>query len=859
MPSPPLNGTLIRRSPGLDNGAGLNQAREWWYDPEPTVRAVALYLIEDSADFSSFGLDPAVIIDRWCLAPGVAPYTEIQVHHSNATSSSVVFLPVDGATACQYTCTLGLTLTASPVSDGRVTLTATASGAQGSVLFSLDAFDTPGLAPNGAAGTTLRTWERQRTGTYTVTAQETRIGGCSASATLTVQASYAPRYEHAFKDADNAECLLRIFQREYSGAVEVLDVAQRNAVTLDYPGGATDHVYTTLRKGSECQLALYITEPDQFRPLFSGDERLHRVDYLRSSALVWRGYLLPEQYDTLFLAPPTTFNLSAADGLGTLSTLPFQGPAGQRLKGDWTLLQAVLYCLGKLELDLPLHVLFNLFPASGTVGSPAVVQIKLDVAQCCDDKNKPWDCGKLLLSLLTTYGCRLYQEAGAWRLERLIELTAEPMAYQVFAPDGTRAADVTHSLLRTVNTPNEELPQWRGATQRQGLRGAVSTITATSEPGEMANLLRFVLPKPTDLPGEVPSGWLATTSIPGVPFSQLLYAGKDKTPLLRLIGTAAPGGFYASPAARQAAALAGPFVQTPVLPAIPLPFGKGGTRNADGLVLRLTLKPYGVTPAPTGNARSAFYMALHYGENWVNGNVGAATESPTTVILQGAELSDDGVVKEIDFVINGFASAQVGPQPIYLRFYAPVGGATAPTVDITDWSLVYDDSREEEADFVTTTTTDTGNLVSRVDGDTTLFHVDTPHSRYGGTLLDANGLPTLGWFEADAPGQVRDVADYLVRDRALWQRSPAQVLLGTLRGNAISAGCLLTDPQESHPGVYLLTSATHDATEATWQVTAVQLLPIPAPPVTLPPFAIYYEDDRAWLGEDGRVLTYEHA
>ncbi len=146
-----------------------------------------------------------------------------------------------------------------------------------------------------------------------------------------------------------------------------------------------------------------------------------------------------------------------------------------------------------------------------------------------------------------------------------------------------------------------------------------------------------------------------------------------------------------------------------------------------------------------------------------------------------------------------------------------------------------------------------------MDEGTTLFHADTPWVRRAGTLLDGNSLPTQGWREAATPGQVREVGDYLVRDRNLLQRGPAQVLSGPLRGGLAGPGVLLTDPAEVRPAVYLLTSAAYSVNGAEWQVTAAQVRTLSVPDEALPEGIIYHEDGSPVLHEDGAYMLYEHA
>ena len=851
MPAtPPLNGTLIRRTPGADTGAGLNDAKEWYYDP--AARTADVYVIFGSSDFSSFQLDPAVIIDRYCLAPGLAPYTERQVSHLGVTGN-VKFTDVDGVTSCQISCTLTLALTPPVLSNGRGDLTATASGATGPVLFSLDGFDTPGVPGTAGPGTAVtHTFLSLPPGTYTVEVRQTGPGNCAATATATLTATYGVRYELHFMDITGAAGLLQIFERDYSGPVTELE-GQPDPVVLDWPGGATDHVFTTLLRGSECRLSLLATALDEFRPLFSGDERLHRVEYRQAGALRWVGFLLPEQYDAEFLSPPSPFGLSATDGLGLLSARPFAGPAGQRLRGDWTVLAVVQYCLAKLNTDLPLRTRLNLYPAPATLGATALEQVRIDVGQLVDEKGKPLDCGRVLGELLKSFQASLYQWDGAWWLERLIELGTGPLAYAAFDGAGVRGADLSLSRLHTVSASTAGPLFWLDGAQRQLARGAVATVTANADPGALANLLGRALPTNADLPAALPGAWTSNTNTPGTAFSQLLYQGKDKPPLLRLLGTAGP---YTTRAARDAAALVAAWVQTPLTPPLPLPFGKGGPHANESLVLRFTATPYGNTPDADPARLSALYFGLHYGGTWLQFNYTSLNnERADPALLTGIELGDS---KSFTVAFPQFFSAQVGAQPVFLRLYAPVGGASPATVDITDLRLEYSGGDTSQAAFTSTYTGDTGQLVSRTDVDSTLLHLDTPHARYAGTLLDGAGLPTQGWYEPATPGQVRELGDWFVAARLVWQRRAAQVLTGTLRGPVNGPGALLTDPSEATPAVYKLTGFTLSAATATATLTACQLLPLDAPTAGRSGYGIANEDGTRWQDEAGNPLIYEY-
>ena len=871
MPTPPANGVLLRRRTQrlVATSDDTWLVNEDWFDKD--TRTAANYALGSSTDSSTYSRPASELVYSFCLSTGTAPFTERRYYHAYVGAAlvgtgGVNSTDTEGAAACMITCTLTVAATAGAMAQGRGDITALLSGGTGGLEVSLDDFVSAGRpATNGTPVLFLEL----PAGTYTVTARETRPAGCRATATATLTATYAPRYLLAYKDADNAACEVRILERDYTGTAETLPYAQSRPLVLDWPGGQ-GHVFNALLRGSEAQLALYLTRPDQLLPLFSGDERLHRVEYRHAGLLRWAGYLLPEQYDVAFLAPPTTFNLRATDGLGTLSDIPFADVSGRPLRGDWSLLRILRFCLDKLDLGLPLYTLVNLLPDTAAAGSAALEETFFDVAGLRDGKEKPRTCGRVLADLLQLYQARLYQQDGAWWLDRLSELSAEPLAYAAYSAAGVRAADLVRpSLLTSIVPSTTPGLSWREGTQRQNLRAAVARIAATVADDERSNALRDVLPTNAELPADLPRNWTAySTRLQAS--RALVYAGKDKTPTIRLIGET---GNLASPSFSA-------YLETPLLEPRTLRATRSGpdpARLPGGFyVLSFTATPTGNTPTAILTAAPRLYLAAQFGSYWLQlfAAAGSPPLTPLNVGIAGAPIDSPVPVESYlaftdakPLAVRAYLAGNTtltGPHQPRLRLYAPVGGANGPTtVDITDLKLEYygadgvlDGIPAPADEYVRVT----GQRVSRTDEENDLFFSTTAGARFSerrtGTLLDRDALPVAGFIEPAAPGQFRDAGAYFIRDRALLEARPAQVLTGTLHG-AIGPGSLLTDPAETRRGTYALTGCTLDTAAAAWQVTAVQLHTLTPPVVTLPDNAIYNEDLTAWAAQDGTILVYE--
>lgn len=823
-PQAPPGATLLRRMCHPQAGNTYSY-RDTYYDPA-TRTSVTLFsetgVYADTC--TNYTRESSEVFDRWCLDRGTAPYTERRVSWNG---QQLVFTNVEGVSACQLpACALTLAAeTESAGEEGLGTVTLVPAGQVGELVYSRLGSSATQRSP---------VFEELPVGAYVFQATELRADGCVATVRVRVTAAYGLRYRLSYRDADGACCELLLRQRGYTGPAEKL-VGLPDAVTIDWPGGALDHVHSGRLRGSECDMRLLLTYRGQLLDTFSGDERYFQVESRVAGGLFWRGYLLQEQYAAAYLPGKREFGFRATDGLAALEGVPFAGPLGEGLSGTWTVLEVLQYCVSRLNLELPLFVRVLLFPAGASVQQCALEQACLDVDRYCDEKNEPWSCGKVLEELLGVYQCRLVQEDGGLWLDRLADLHTGLLDYFVYAADGSPQGTFTRTLLREVTGPTATNGlYYQNAEQRQSLRGAVKSVAVAAAPGELANLLQrpaFLSPDRVDTTGR-PLGWGG-----GAPASVLAPAKRGESGTLLLPG-AAPG------TTPQAAS----YIVTP--PTVPLP-----AYNVMAIPLRLT---FSVTVRSAGAMPAngpRLYVGLRHGDQWL-GAYDSYGDGPQR--LSGIQL--DALDKEQEVTL---AYGRTTPQDTQgevivriLQVAAPAGHAPYD-IEISDIVLNYAILSEEEG-YADRTTQESNLLVTRKDEGDEFFHTDTPNVRYNGTLLTLYGNPTATWFEPANPGQLLPIHSYLVNDRFLWQRRPAQVLSGRLRG-VLRPGSLLSDPCEQRPAVYVLTASRYDAVDATWVFEGVQDLRQIAPASATPADAIYYENLGAWLSEANEILRYENA
>lgn len=825
----PAGGIRLRIRSRIASTQGGDTWQNFGYYYFPSTRSTQGNIrLSDTTESQAYLRPETDIIDRWCVDPGAPPYRETQVTHDG--QGGVTYTDVDGVSACRYQCNGTLTAT-SVGADGRFTVTLTAANLTGTVQYRL----------KGGVLQASNVFEDLPAGRYEFEVVETRANGCSASTSIVLASTYGLRYMVKYSDLLGFRNELRIKKLDYTGeAIEVCADGD-NPVTLSYPGGATDHIFTAQLRGSELEMILLIEEQDMFLDTFSGSERLFKVEYDYNDAPEWYGYLLPEQYQVdhqSYLTKPK-LTIRATDGLGTLSSVPFLLPSGELPTGDMLLLDVLLLCLGKLELGLPLNVRGNLYPVGADRTDSFLEAVRVDAGQYRDGV-KPWDCGRVLKEILNSFQCRLCQQSGAWWLERLVDLDITQLDYFSYAPDGTPLVKARRTLLRTILAP-APLADLIYVHRRQylSLRPAVAVVEAQADPGDLVNLLTALpLPTATTLPG-----WTGTAAY------TLEYQGKDKQPLLRITG-AQPGTTLAN----------AKWLQSP--PTAPIPLADNGSSN-QRLTVRLKARAYGqVLPNPNDSAADQLAdtaqmgLALKYGAKWLSAG-GVVAESDTPVYFNVSFPTNN----EVEVELRGFGSTQTGDQPIQIRLTEPIAGAaTSPvTVDVSLVGINWESLSAIEAEGYTDTyRADNELLATRTDEENTLYHVDTRYARRRGTLLGANRIPTALWQQAPGGPQL-ELGTIWATYRALWQRGPAQVIGGTLRGY-IGPGTLLTDPSESTPAVYAIVDYRRNPKQREVEFVAVQIrtLEAPLPPdVDLPYPLLLAEDGTPLLAEDSTYLVAE--
>src|SRR5690606_38698445 len=149
-------------------------------------------------------------------------------------------------------------------------------------------------------------------------------------------------------DVNGEKTRVEIDGKNFSGSASEIEYIGSEPVAFDWKGKGSDKYRQFVN--SECQLNVVAKQDFEYITLFSSDEKEHRVSVYKSDVLFWRGFIVPDVYSEPYLSPPYNMQVSAVDGLNTLSNYEYDNVAEVV-----SLLDAAVYCLNKLELSLDIE------------------------------------------------------------------------------------------------------------------------------------------------------------------------------------------------------------------------------------------------------------------------------------------------------------------------------------------------------------------------------------------------------------------------------------------------------------------------------------------------------------------------
>jgi hypothetical protein len=376
----------------------------------------------------------------------------------------------------QFTINLTSVVHDSGVGDGEITVNATTS--YGSPRYTRDPNATFADADPANSGSNF-VITGLAAGSYVIYAIDTN--GCKAQITVIVkdesaELSYSTRWRLEYEDERNlGTTRVDIEEAEYAGSVVEVKGAE-DPVILSWRGETIDDIFTTFI-ASECQVSLISRTHFQFLDIFTEDERKFRVKYYRDTGsgfvLKWVGFVLPMLYqEQYFRTEDYAITITATDQIGILKDHDFLDDFGNEIKENISFLDAISIILRKTDIDLNIHESVNIFAEGMDTGDndSALQQAYINPSiyyQVGSEKvfidgrfetifnNEPKKCDYVLNQLLVSWGARLYQADGYWRIE-LVEEKSDVADYRIFNLYGIHQSSGTYQTVVDLRDAADE-------------------------------------------------------------------------------------------------------------------------------------------------------------------------------------------------------------------------------------------------------------------------------------------------------------------------------------------------------------------------------------------------------------------
>lgn len=243
-------------------------------------------------------------------------------------------------------------------------------------------------------------------------------------------------YSCVFKDLTGNDYTVQVCQNGFTGS------------TTSVQGGATPAVISMMAEGddkfqhikaTEATLELVSDVSMKYLSLYISPNKTYFVRiYRNTTQLLWRGWINPEYFSEPFLCVPPSYTstITATDGLAELKNVDFPIPSYMVFKHS--MISYIATCLEQIGFEADIYVGINFSAtttADGAVTSRLLEYLYLDYRSMANGETL-WTCYDVLYEILSTLNARIYQNNGAWYIEKIDHKT-EAINWEKYDHAGT--------------------------------------------------------------------------------------------------------------------------------------------------------------------------------------------------------------------------------------------------------------------------------------------------------------------------------------------------------------------------------------------------------------------------------------
>jgi len=223
-------------------------------------------------------------------------------------------------------------------------------------------------------------------------------------------------------DVKNVPVEVLIYRRGYNGVSGKIDHAGASPVIVSYKN-VDDNKLSPIR-ACECRLTLVATENFTLQQFYTTDEREFKIVVKKDGVIKFSGFVIPDNSEEEFIAPPYDVLLRATDGIGALKKIAYPVPVGSKIDIKQRFIDILAYALAMTNLDLDIVTICNLYEskmANGLNDDP-LAQASVNPLRMSEN-GKISDCYTVIEKLCLQFGAFLVQSNGAWHFVRQSELS----------------------------------------------------------------------------------------------------------------------------------------------------------------------------------------------------------------------------------------------------------------------------------------------------------------------------------------------------------------------------------------------------------------------------------------------------
>lgn len=270
--------------------------------------------------------------------------------------------------------------------------------------------------------------------------------------------TYAERWRFDFKDQKTqALHRLSIEDKLFSGVVTNSKMGIAGP-QVTWRGEGSENTFEPVIP-SQLIAQLFSETDGLFSDLFTADEKRFKLKkYINTGnglVIQWVGFVIPMLYSEPY-TESSNYNISvtAADGMGNLSKLPFTNDQGMAFTARITLMEAISAILRKTGLQLSIKESVNLFETTmnQTASDSMLTQVTIDPDVYKNSNGEIQDCLTVLKSLIENIGSRIYMDNGMWNIDFVEQKSATSIPYRVFTYLGVYSSNGTYDPTINIGT-----------------------------------------------------------------------------------------------------------------------------------------------------------------------------------------------------------------------------------------------------------------------------------------------------------------------------------------------------------------------------------------------------------------------